>query len=133
MLCGLPVVMGTLSVERDVPVCSFVPSLCLEWRQKSDRELKTWANNSKLTRPKRVICVALVWLSSCASFVGCRGGAQPLYYSASCSVGNLCHEIIHALGLHHEHTRKDRDQYITVQWQSIMPGKRLSLSSSSCF
>ncbi|XP_076613009.1 zinc metalloproteinase nas-4-like [Chaetodon auriga] len=60
----------------------------------------------------------------CASFVGCRGGAQKVYYSPSCSVGNLCHEIIHALGLHHEHTRKDRDQYITVQWQSIMPGRQ---------
>ncbi|XP_070782463.1 hatching enzyme 1.2-like [Enoplosus armatus] len=60
----------------------------------------------------------------CASFVGCRGGAQSVYYSRSCSVGNLCHEIIHALGLHHEHTREDRDQYVTVQWQSIMPGRQ---------
>nr|XP_020492740.1 zinc metalloproteinase nas-14-like isoform X4 [Labrus bergylta] len=59
----------------------------------------------------------------CASFVGCRGGAQPLYHSQKCSVGNLCHEIIHALGLHHEHTRKDRDDYVAVQWDSIMPGR----------
>ncbi|XP_054474000.1 zinc metalloproteinase nas-4-like isoform X2 [Anoplopoma fimbria] len=59
----------------------------------------------------------------CASFVGCQGGAQSLYYGSSCSVGNLCHEIVHALGLHHEHTRKDRDQYISVQWESVMPGK----------
>uniref|UniRef100_A0A3B4TGF3 Metalloendopeptidase n=1 Tax=Seriola dumerili TaxID=41447 RepID=A0A3B4TGF3_SERDU len=60
----------------------------------------------------------------CASSVGCRGGPQVVYYARSCSVGNLCHEIVHALGLHHEHTRKDRDQYITVQWQSIMPGRQ---------
>uniref|UniRef100_UPI0037E7CB92 hatching enzyme 1.2-like n=1 Tax=Semicossyphus pulcher TaxID=241346 RepID=UPI0037E7CB92 len=60
----------------------------------------------------------------CASFVGCRGGAQSVYYSQSCSVGNLCHELIHALGLHHEHTRNDRDQYISVQWQSIVPGRK---------
>ncbi|XP_071323674.1 hatching enzyme 1.2-like isoform X2 [Trachinotus anak] len=60
----------------------------------------------------------------CASFVGCRGGPQAVYYGRTCSVGNLCHEIVHALGLHHEHTRKDRDQYITVQWQSIMPGRQ---------
>nr|XP_046229348.1 high choriolytic enzyme 2-like isoform X2 [Scatophagus argus] len=62
--------------------------------------------------------------NGCASFVGCRGGAQSLYLSRSCSVGNLCHEIVHTLGLHHEHTRKDRDQYITVQWQSIIPGRQ---------
>ncbi|XP_070705961.1 hatching enzyme 1.2-like [Pempheris klunzingeri] len=60
----------------------------------------------------------------CASFVGCQGGDQPVYYSRSCSVGNICHEIIHALGLHHEHTRTDRDQFITVQWESIIPGRK---------
>ncbi|XP_036941754.1 zinc metalloproteinase nas-4-like isoform X1 [Acanthopagrus latus] len=59
----------------------------------------------------------------CASFVGCRGGDQPVYFSRTCSVGNLCHELIHALGLHHEHTREDRDRYVMVQWQSIMPGR----------
>uniref|UniRef100_A0A3Q3XDK3 Metalloendopeptidase n=1 Tax=Mola mola TaxID=94237 RepID=A0A3Q3XDK3_MOLML len=47
-----------------------------------------------------------------------------LYYSKSCSVGNLCHEIIHALGLHHEHTREDRDNYITVEWNNIMAGRK---------
>lgn len=67
----------------------------------------------------------------CASFVGCRGGGQPVYYSQSCSVGNLCHEIIHALGLHHEHTRKDRDQYINVQWESIMPGRQKNFKMKS--
>ncbi|XP_033936917.1 hatching enzyme 1.2-like isoform X1 [Pseudochaenichthys georgianus] len=60
----------------------------------------------------------------CASYVGCVGGAQVLYSAPSCSVGNVCHEIIHALGLHHEHNRRDRDQYISVEWSNIMPGKR---------
>ncbi|KAI4815301.1 hypothetical protein KUCAC02_005450 [Chaenocephalus aceratus] len=60
----------------------------------------------------------------CASYVGCVGGAQKLYSAPSCSVGNVCHEIIHALGLHHEHNRRDRDQYISVEWSNIMPGKR---------
>ncbi|XP_034436667.1 zinc metalloproteinase nas-14-like [Hippoglossus hippoglossus] len=60
----------------------------------------------------------------CASFVGCQGGAQSLYYGRSCRVGNLCHELVHALGLHHEHTRDDRDQYVSVQWESITPGRQ---------
>ncbi|CAB1449793.1 unnamed protein product [Pleuronectes platessa] len=60
----------------------------------------------------------------CASFVGCQGGAQSLYYGLSCRVGNLCHELLHALGLYHEHTRDDRDQYVSVQWQRIEQGKQ---------
>ncbi|XP_060947970.1 zinc metalloproteinase nas-14-like [Limanda limanda] len=60
----------------------------------------------------------------CASFVGCQGGAQSLYYGPSCGVGNLCHELVHALGLYHEHTRQDRDQYVSVQWPSIKPGRK---------
>ncbi|KAL0965292.1 hypothetical protein UPYG_G00279360 [Umbra pygmaea] len=59
----------------------------------------------------------------CASYVGFQGGAQPLYFDSICSSGNLCHEVIHALGLHHEHTRPDRDHYITIQWDEVIPGK----------
>ncbi|XP_035534927.1 high choriolytic enzyme 1-like isoform X2 [Morone saxatilis] len=64
--------------------------------------------------------------NGCASFIGCQGGPQPLYYSRTCSVGNLCHELIHALGLHHEHTRQDRNQYVNVQWQNIIPGAKIN-------
>ncbi|XP_061602943.1 astacin-like metalloendopeptidase [Cololabis saira] len=59
----------------------------------------------------------------CASHVGCVGGAQPLYFAGMCSVGNLCHELMHAIGLYHEHTRQDRDGYVTVIWDTIKPGK----------
>ncbi|XP_055791107.1 LOW QUALITY PROTEIN: astacin-like metalloendopeptidase [Salvelinus fontinalis] len=35
----------------------------------------------------------------------------------------LCHELLHTLGLHHKHTRLDRDRYVTIQWESVVPGK----------
>ncbi|XP_016889054.1 zinc metalloproteinase nas-14-like [Cynoglossus semilaevis] len=59
----------------------------------------------------------------CASYIGSQGGRQPLFFAQKCSVGNLCHELIHALGLHHEHTRKDRNDFIDILWQNIVPGK----------
>ncbi|XP_008279850.1 high choriolytic enzyme 1-like [Stegastes partitus] len=62
--------------------------------------------------------------NGCASYVGCQGGAQSVFYGSKCRVGNLCHEIIHALGLHHEHTRTDRDRYVTVNWESIQPKRK---------
>ncbi|TNM95219.1 hypothetical protein fugu_017978 [Takifugu bimaculatus] len=61
--------------------------------------------------------------SGCASYVGCQGGEQKLYFPNICTVGNLCHEIMHALGLHHEHTREDRDQYVTIEWEHILKGR----------
>ncbi|CAK6976149.1 astacin-like metalloendopeptidase isoform X2 [Scomber scombrus] len=61
--------------------------------------------------------------TGCASFVGSIGGQQPIYVGPPCRVGNIVHEILHALGFHHEHTRMDRDHYITVLSHNIMAGK----------
>uniref|UniRef100_A0A8C6WLM9 Metalloendopeptidase n=1 Tax=Neogobius melanostomus TaxID=47308 RepID=A0A8C6WLM9_9GOBI len=55
----------------------------------------------------------------CASYVGCIGGKQPVYTGSLCCVGNIVHEILHALGFFHEHTRLDRDKYIEVLTENI--------------
>lgn len=60
----------------------------------------------------------------CASWVGRRGGEQAIWVAANCTSGSVLHEIGHALGLEHEHTRPDRDQYITIHWDNIDPDKR---------
>ncbi|KAK7125452.1 hypothetical protein R3I93_020965 [Phoxinus phoxinus] len=61
--------------------------------------------------------------NGCASYVGCVGGEQPILVGPLCSVGNICHEILHSLGLHHEHSRQDRDEYITIVYENIASGK----------
>ncbi|XP_030290571.1 low choriolytic enzyme [Sparus aurata] len=67
----------------------------------------------------------LIFKSSrgCASYVGFIGGEQEVFVGPRCALGNIVHEILHALGFHHEHTRTDRGQYITVLSQNIMNGK----------
>lgn len=38
------------------------------------------------------------------------------------TMGNLVHEILHELGIHHEQLREDRDSFVTVQWSKITDG-----------
>lgn len=61
--------------------------------------------------------------NGCASWVGRQGGAQAIWTGAGCSKGSMMHEIGHALGLEHEHTRPDRDQHISINWENIDPNK----------
>lgn len=60
----------------------------------------------------------------CASWVGRQGGQQDVWIAPFCPAGSVMHEIGHLLGLEHEHTRPDRDQYIEIHWDNIQPGKR---------
>lgn len=59
----------------------------------------------------------------CASWVGRRGGEQEVWVATNCTTGSILHEIGHALGLEHEHTRPDRDNYIIIHWENIKDDK----------
>ena len=53
------------------------------------------------------------------SYLGKIGGGQALGLADWATVGNTVHEMCHAIGIFHEHTRADRDSYITVNWTNI--------------
>lgn len=57
------------------------------------------------------------------SYVGRQGGSQIINITTN-NKGVVMHEIMHALGFFHEHSRADRDSYIVVDTANIHPNKR---------
>nr|CAB3261137.1 uncharacterized protein LOC100176732 [Phallusia mammillata] len=60
----------------------------------------------------------------CLASVGMQGDTQKMSLSDTCpGVGMVEHEAMHALGIWHEQSRPDRDDYVKILEENIIPGQ----------
>lgn len=63
-----------------------------------------------------VVWIRFVDGSGCGSYIGRNqaAGPQDITVALACETGNILHEMLHSLGVFHEQSRPDRDQYVFV-------------------
>jgi hypothetical protein len=64
----------------------------------------------------------------CESYVGRIGGEQEVGGSVKCDLGTLLHEMGHVVGLYHEMSRPDRDNYITINTGNVIKGSEANFA-----
>jgi hypothetical protein len=57
----------------------------------------------------------------CYSYVGRLATPQTILLQVACVdyIGEVQHEVMHALGFYHEQSREDRDNYIDIIYKNI--------------
>ncbi len=103
-------------------------------RQRTLEAIQHWTDNTGIAFVERTSSnegqyqdyVNFEHSEGCASWVGRIGQRQAIWVSDNCTTGSIIHEIGHAIGLFHEHTRPDRDNFISVNWNNIVDNKEFN-------
>lgn len=67
--------------------------------------------------------------SGCSSPVGRRSYGNSIRLARGCwRKGTIMHEIGHSIGLFHEQSRPDRDQYVTILWENIKEANKFNFN-----
>jgi hypothetical protein len=105
-------------------VVPFVINPALPNPNRVTQAIQHWEENTNITFRQRTTEFDFIEFrpaNGCSSAVGRQGGKQFINLALGCSRGNAIHEIGHALGLWHEQSREDRDQFVTIVFANIDP------------
>ncbi|XP_075699578.1 embryonic protein UVS.2-like [Rhinoderma darwinii] len=129
--CLWPKSLGTVNVP-------YVLSSVYDFQQKNlfntaMQEFETLTCVRFVPRTSETDYVNIVSTNGCASYIGRIGGAQLLYLSVdTCMLrGIIQHELSHSIGFFHEHSRSDRDSYVTIMTANIAPENLINFQKYS--
>ncbi|GBN59766.1 Zinc metalloproteinase nas-15, partial [Araneus ventricosus] len=90
----------------------FEKHTCVKWIERSDEDSYVEIFNDV----------------GCYSDIGTTGSRRSLSLESPICMdkGTILHELMHALGFLHEHSRADRDDYVDVVWDNIVNGMETS-------
>jgi hypothetical protein len=91
--------------------------------------IEQWEMHTRVRFPRRTAeldYVVFTRADGCGSAIGRQGGAQAVYVSDTATPGNIMHEIGHVLGLWHEQSRENRDEFIEIDFSNVIDEFRLN-------
>lgn len=101
-------------------------ALCLEVLNELCRRLPVTFRNRRAEERDYVEIVQSTTIPGDGrSRLGRAGGRQELTLKGTPSRRTVVHELLHAIGMHHEHCRGDRDDFVEILEGNIAPGNEI--------
>lgn len=124
-LCGHPVSVRVwpLHITRPV-ILVFCHSYLLSVYMTIYFTVIATKNNTLLLLEMTFMSSVYTLVCSCYSYVGRQQNGQvvSLNRNGCVHLSVVQHELLHALGFRHEHSRSDRDSHVQILTQNILPG-----------
>lgn len=124
----IPELGGTRWVDGKIPY-TLATDLPQETAQLVRQAMSLWQEKSgvqfiPLTPENQTLYTDYLYIqpvegTTCSSSVGRKGGEQVIILASRCNAMSIVHELGHTLGLWHEQSRIDRDQYVQIVWENI--------------
>lgn len=156
---GVLLYEGDIIVERASPILNLAPHITIgrlghilsdsgktwpsgiipvdvpsDMKSTVDAAIEIWESSTPLRFPRvshETDYISFVWSSRNGSSVGRKTGTQVLELEEEASLRTVIHEIGHAVGLYHEHSRPDKDQYIEVHEGNLKVGAIVNFTQPS--